>query len=164
MDNQALPCFLDFEASSLRDISHPIEAAWSLEDGAVEAYLIKPAWDWSDWDSNAEAVHGISQQELIEKGLPAWHLARRMNEALAGKTLHSDAPEYDGFWLERLFEHHNEEPQFTLRHFDALFPRLSPDRVAAQAQIARYRVAGRQHRAAHDVQFLIELYRILRAE
>lgn len=164
MDNQALPCFLDFEASSLRDVSHPVEVAWSLEDGAVEAYLIKPAWDWSDWDPNAEALHGISRQELVKKGLPAWDVARRMNEALAGRTLHSDAPEFDGFWLERLFEQHNEESQFTLRHFDSLFPHLAPDRVAARAQLARYRVVGRQHRAAHDVQFLIELYRLLRAE
>src|SRR5688500_4216745 len=152
MDNQALPCFLDFDASSLRYASHPIEVAWSLEDGTVETYLIKPAWDWSDWDSNAEAAHGLSQQELNAQGLPAWQVAQRMNEPLAGRTLHSDAPEYDGFWLERLVEHHSEEPQFTLRHFDALFPRLSPDSIAARAQLARYRVAGRQHRAAHDVQ------------
>lgn len=164
MDNQTLPCFIDFEASSLRDTSYPIEVAWSLEDGTIEAYLIKPAWDWSDWDPNAEAVHNISQQELIEKGLPAWHIAHRMNETLHGKTLYSDAPEFDGFWLERLFAHHNDEPRFELRHFDSLFPQVSPNHIAAQSELARYSVFGRQHRAAHDVQFLIELYQLLRTD
>jgi len=68
MDNQALPCFLDFEASSLRDSSHSIEVAWSLEDGVVEAYLIKPAWDWSDWDYRIQEKEFLKTSERASGG------------------------------------------------------------------------------------------------
>src|SRR5947209_5891700 len=47
-----LPPFLDFEASSLRSASYPIEVAWSHPDGSIESHLISPAGlgrctDWS---------------------------------------------------------------------------------------------------------------------
>jgi hypothetical protein len=164
MDNQQLPNFIDFEASSLSSASYPIEVAWSSESGRVESYLIKPSWDWNDWDFNAESMHGLSREEITRDGLPADHVARLLNEALSGAVAHSDAPAFDGFWLERLFAASGVEMEFRLAHFDSLFPRLDANHIAAKSQIARYSVAGRHHRAASDVQFLQELYKLLKAE
>ncbi|MCC6742309.1 MAG: hypothetical protein IT175_00480 [Acidobacteria bacterium] len=42
----ALPSFLDFEASSLD--GYPIEAAISPADGRVRSWLIRPTWRWTD--------------------------------------------------------------------------------------------------------------------
>jgi len=162
--NETLPTFLDFEASSLSDVSYPIEVAWSLPSGDIESYLIRPTWDWNDWDYNAEALHGLSREQITKEGLPAWTVAERLNAALSGSVAYSDAPDYETFWMERLFEHHREDRQFEIRHFDTLFPTMSPETIMAKMQIARYRTPGRQHRAGSDVQFLIELYKLLRAE
>ncbi|HEY7545418.1 MAG TPA: hypothetical protein VID27_11070 [Blastocatellia bacterium] len=100
-----IPCFLDFEASSLAMESYPIEVAWSLEDGSIESHLISPASvvDWTDWDAEAEKVHGIPRDEIIAHGKPPAWVCQRMNEQLAGKTLYTDAPRFDGRWLARLF-------------------------------------------------------------
>jgi len=94
--------FLDFEASSLRKQSYPIEVAWVFEDGRSEAHLIYPAEEWTDWDENAEAVHHISHPFLLANGSPHDVVARRMIEELSGHDLLASAPSWDGKWLSAL--------------------------------------------------------------
>ena len=72
---ERFPLFLDFEAFSLQDASYHIEVAWLLEDGTIEAHLIKPAWDWSDWNYNAEAVHGLAHEKVVHDNLPTDQIA-----------------------------------------------------------------------------------------
>ena len=159
----ATPTFIDIEASSLSEISFPIEVAWSDCDGAVRSYLIRPQWDWNDWSPNAEYLHGLSREEITAKGLPADWVAQELNTALRGTVVYSDAPEFDGFWLQRLVEASSVEMEFELRHFDTLFPDVSPNRIAFHAWPAK-QAAGGQHRAAVDVKYLQELYRLLKAD
>ncbi len=94
--------FLDFEASGLGPDSVPIQVGWCDESGMGEEYLIRPEDGWTDWDYNAEAVHGISQGDLAIKGHPAAEVARRVVEVLGGQTVFSDAPGFDGGWLDVL--------------------------------------------------------------
>ena len=94
--------FLDFEASSLSDDSYPIEVAWVFENGASEAYLIRPAQQWNDWDSAAESIHGIPRAELLAKGHAHEVVAQRMVDVLAGHDLCASAPSWDGKWLSAL--------------------------------------------------------------
>ena len=91
--------FLDFEASSLGKHSYPIEVAWVFADGPCEAHLIRPAPDWTEWDSASEAVHGIARGLLLTDGEPHDGVARRMVERLAGHDLLASAPSWDGKWL-----------------------------------------------------------------
>ncbi|HET8725990.1 MAG TPA: transcriptional regulator [Alphaproteobacteria bacterium] len=91
--------FLDFEASSLAKASYPIEVAWVFEDGREEAHLIRPAADWTDWDDDAEAIHGLSRAELLSSGDSPRQVATRMIEALDGHELLAGAPSWDGKWL-----------------------------------------------------------------
>lgn len=91
--------FLDFEASSLSDRSHPIEVAWVFQDGRSESHLIAPALAWNDWDDIAETVHGISRAMLQAEGKPHEEVANRMVEALTGHDLFASAPSWDGKWL-----------------------------------------------------------------
>jgi hypothetical protein len=94
--------FLDFEASSLGKHGYPIEVAWVLANGEEESYLIRPDPSWTDWDTKAEAVHGISHERLKTEGTAVSIVAQRMIAALAGHNLYATAPSWDGKWLSRL--------------------------------------------------------------
>jgi DNA polymerase III epsilon subunit-like protein len=96
---RCMKVFLDFEASSLSDESHPIEIAWVFQDGRSESHLIAPAPTWSDWDPASQAIHGISRAELLAAGEPHDAVATRMIEVLSGHDLHASAPSWDGKWL-----------------------------------------------------------------
>ena len=94
--------FLDFEASSLGKYGYPIEVAWVFASGEEESHLIRPDASWIDWDPKAEAVHGISREQLRAEGMPLDHVAQRMISVLTGYTLYATAPSWDGKWLSKL--------------------------------------------------------------
>ena len=164
------PTFIDFEASSLRSASYPIEVAWNAPDGRIEAYLISPAGipRWTDWSVEAEKLHGISRSTLLASGKPPVWICRRMNHQLAGTIVYSDDPDYDGQWLSELFAAtFAGAPAFTIQHADDLLMNLIRPRfgsriqalphLEAMKQAARCQVVGR-HRATDDVQYLVTLY------
>lgn len=91
--------FLDFEASSLRPESYPIEVGWAGEDGSLESWLIRPAPGWDDWDPAAEAVHGLSREKLLAAGRPHEEVARRALAALKDHEVYVSAPSWDGKWM-----------------------------------------------------------------
>lgn len=94
--------FLDFEASSLGKHGYPIEVGWVFEDGRGEDMLIRPAPNWTDWDAEAAAVHGISRESLLAEGAPHDEVARRIVAELSGHALYASAPSWDGKWLSTL--------------------------------------------------------------
>ena len=94
--------FLDFEASSLNKQSYPIEVGWVFEDGTDEGYLIKPAPGWTDWDDSAEAIHGISRQQLEQEGTAHDAVCTRLVEVFEGNVVYASAPSWDGHWLSML--------------------------------------------------------------
>ncbi len=94
--------FLDFEASSLGKTGYPIEIGWVFEDGASEAHLIKPAPQWTDWDEEAEAVHGLSRSRLEAEGTSHEVVAHRMLDQLSSHALYASAPSGAGTWLSAL--------------------------------------------------------------
>lgn len=111
--------FLDFEASSLAKKSYPIEVAWVFEDGRSEAFLIRPAPAWTDWDPNAEAIHHIPHAMLLAEGTPHEIVARRMVAQLAGHDLLASAPSWDGKWLSALLRAAElDRRTLRLRHSD----------------------------------------------
>src|SRR4051812_36508491 len=117
------PCFVDCEASALKAESYPLKIAWANPDGSIESYLIRPHWSWTDWDDYAEReIHHISRDTLRAEGRPATEVATRMNEALDGRVLYTDAPEFDGHWIGRLFEAAGLAPTFTLGEAYSLIP------------------------------------------
>jgi hypothetical protein len=94
--------FLDFEASSLSNQSYPVEVAWVFEDGCSRSFLIRPAPDWTDWSSEAEAIHGISREILEKEGVAVSLIAEEMVETLSNHDLYASAPSWDGKWLSTL--------------------------------------------------------------
>ena len=94
--------FIDFEASSLGRHSYPIEVAWVLEDGRSESFLILPVETWTDWDPAAEAMHGISREDLTNWGTPAEIVAKRLVRVLNGRETFASAPSWASKWLSTL--------------------------------------------------------------
>lgn len=94
--------FIDFEASSLGRHGYPIEVAWVFEDGNSETFLILPIEKWTEWDPVAEAIHGISREQLSNEGVATDIVAQRLVAALDGHEVFASAPSWDGKWLSAL--------------------------------------------------------------
>ena len=94
--------FLDNEASSLNLDSYPVEIAWVGEDGHSESFLIRPEPSWTDWSEDAEALHGLSRDRLIQEGHPAAIVAKRFLAATVNCRIVTDAPAFDRGWLKKL--------------------------------------------------------------
>lgn len=168
-----LPCFLDFEASSLDISSYPIQVAWSMPGGTIESYFINPnsVEYWVDWDDYAEeAIHQISRETLSREGLTPVQVAEAMNAALEGKTLYCDGGEWDQMWLDELFRVAELNPLFVLGDFrlmiyskaEQIFGGLRDyDREELWEEIesqVRMEINGRQHLADNDVRYLQRFY------
>ena len=151
--------FIDFEASGLGARSWPVEVGWAAVDGACETFLVKPVDDWpqSAWEPTAEALHGLSFSMLQRDGVAPAAICKTMNAALCDAAVYSDAPDWDAFWLYRLFSAARVKPAFELLNFAALMAPLAPEKIiaaVAQADI----VAPRRHRARDDALHLRAVY------
>jgi len=158
------PRFVDFEASSLRAESYPIEVAWNDPGGTIQAHLINPlpVPSWTDWSEDAQAVHGITRHELSRNGRdPAW-VCECLDLVGPGQTLFSDAPEFDGAWMRELYRgSRRPPPDLRIASIAELAALGGLDHVMyARFRSEARKRAGGEHRAALDVTYLMELYRL----
>lgn len=157
---KTVPIFIDIEASSLGIESYPIEIAWNDGHGVITSWLINPDLypeNWRDWDPGAEAVHGLSRQFLVTHGEKLEIIARNMIDRLP-RVLYSDAPDFDAFWLDRLFEAAGLSHRFIVKDATVLLSRLNPEYAMMEKQARE--MAGKMHRAGNDVAFLVALYQL----
>lgn len=186
MNSTEIPLFMDFEASSLHlENSYPIEVAWSLEDGKIESHLICPdnLGGWTDWDNYAESdIHRITREMLTEEGKPPAWVASRMNEILANKVLLTNGYDYDFDWCHKLFKAAKvpmtfnlgcSNHVFSLKLSSTLEPSLedvlldkpvqkeSIDKMLGLISQQAWQGLTGRHRAAVDMQQLINMWRII---
>jgi hypothetical protein len=149
--------FLDFEASSLRTHSYPIELGWSAWDsGETGSLLIRPEEIWwpFDWDPTAEALHGISRDLIACDGVSASCAADVILGLARGRQIVSDQLPWDGPWLNRLLSSIGEAPRRVI-DFDficwqetaRLFPDGEPQGMEISVQQARLACYGERERA-----------------
>lgn len=144
---------IDFEASGLGPRSYPIEVAWKCGfTGENDSFLINPesGYNWVDWDITAEEMHHLTIDELLSDGVSVRDACRRLNKRLNGKTVTSDAFDFDYFWMRRLYESAKMKPTFDMQGVDKVLdgPQLIQYRLIANAQV-------RNHRAMDDVDDLL---------
>ena len=138
--------FIDFEASGIAPDSYPIEVAVVSSETSFSS-LIKPARYWTHWSFDAQDMHGLSQDHLLEQADPADVVARHMNQLFSGQVLCSDSPQ-DGFWLDVLYEAADLMPTFQLKPLEVL--------VGREAASDIYRLLPTtKHRALHDATVLM---------
>jgi hypothetical protein len=153
--------FLDIEASGLASKSWPVEVGWAFEAGAATSILVRPDRTWSDdaWDKSAERLHGLDRARLDVEGLDPREVCAAMNDALVDAEVYSDAPDWDGFWLFRLFSAGGTKQAFALKDFGKLMrPLVGGRENELFARAAR--LSPRRHRAADDARHLQTLYRL----
>ena len=153
--------FIDFEASGLGPFSWPIEVGWSFDDGVTESVLIcpPPTWSMDAWDPRAERLHGITPRMLADLGLDTAEACERLDAELAGRAVFSDAPDWDSFWMLRLYQAAGRRCDIRLHDFSRLMPPLSDADKARLLQQAD-RLAPRRHRAAEDALHLRMIHRL----
>lgn len=144
---------IDIEASGLGPRSYPIEIAWKCGlTGDKDSFLINPetGYNWTDWDSTAEDLHHIVVDELLAEGISVRQACERLNTRLEGKTVTSDAFDFDYFWIQRLYESAMMNPTFEMQ---------GVDKVLGGGQLIQYRLVAnaqvRKHRAMDDVNDLL---------
>jgi hypothetical protein len=153
---------IDIEASGFGRDSYPIEVGVALPNGNTHCYLIKPASFWTHWDSDAEHIHGITRQTLVQKGIEARIVARKLNELLLGITVYTDAWSHDLSWLGKLYDLTGTTQLFRLESLRSLLSEQqsdqwhgTKDRVVDEFNLER-------HRASSDAKIIQEtLNRIL---
>lgn len=157
--------FLDLEASGLGPDSWPIEVGWCFENGDPETFLIRPSDDWplDAWDPKAEGLHGLTMAEVTRAGNSIAVVCERLNDVLGDATVFSDAPDWDGFWLYRLFTAAGMKQQFEISNFAGLFDRISSDALNAIIRRAG-RISPHRHRARDDVLHMRCVFKLARNE
>ncbi|UTW01841.1 hypothetical protein KDX31_10720 [Amphritea atlantica] len=144
---------LDLEASGLGPHSYPIEVAWKSTADESDTFLINPDTvpGWTFWDDFAEELHSLCRTELRQKGVSAESACNRLNEALQGCEVLSDAWEFDSFWLKRLFTAAGQKMAFRLVGLREL---LSPEEMIQYQFITKAQL--RRHRAMSDVDHILQ--------
>ena len=154
---------IDFEASSLRKTSHPIEVAWGEHPDNIRSFLLNPDYmpGWTDWNPKSVEFHGITRQLLRSRGVDPRQAARQMVEALAGQSVYSDEPRYDRRWKDRLLADSGYDPSLIgIKDLNLYLNQMirSVDNCKTVADFAPYFTCSRsqRHRAAADVRWLLE--------
>lgn len=156
--------FLDFEASAGMG-GYPIEVGFCAVEGdktlRSAAKLIR--WDeWLDelqrWDWQAEQVHHISRENLMEMGESPRAVMRWLNDELAGMAAFADSP-MDQLWLRELAEVAGITPAFRLGDIEEAFYGSEISPIAYEyACGVKDLVCPKAHRAARDAEHLANWY------
>lgn len=159
MAAQRSPSIIDIEASGFGPASYPIEIGVALDDPVKYCALIRPAPDWTFWDSEAEKIHGITRDMLEAHGKPVREVASQFNALLAGKTLYSDGWVVDRPWLTTLFHAARMEMTFRVSPLELILSEFQMGHWHPTRQRVIKDMAGRRHRASHDAWAIQETYR-----
>lgn len=168
--------FADIEASGLQFLSYPIEFGWAWDEGdsvRMRSILIRPTAEWlswkTGWNDEAERLHGVSLDRLMDEGKDPVEACRYLNEELNGNEVAFDTgpAAHDARWLSILYRAADAEPTFSLsqrssdlcilafarmlrvpdhvtRHLDGLAPRATHRAGPDAAQWAWWRAVLRK--------------------
>lgn len=120
--------------------------------------MIKPFQDWQFWDKEAETLHGITRDILIQNGSLGLEVCQELNRLYSDRTLCSDAWVVDYPWVRELFAHAQIEMQFRVSAIEML---LSEEQLAnwdaTKAQVTHTLKLPR-HRASNDAEIIQKTY------
>lgn len=156
---------IDFEASCLpRDgRSFPIEVGVSDIHGNSCAWLIRPMPEWRDWtwSREAEALHGISREQLQEEGVEASRVLESLAAVVGPARVISDS-HLDDVWLRQLAESAGAPRPFRVGHIANVLDELgSRAEDMARAETALSAHIFRRHHARDDARRLAMLAGLL---
>ncbi|MFV1872448.1 MAG: hypothetical protein ACMZ64_03840 [Oleiphilus sp.] len=153
------PIIIDVEASGFGKGSYPIEIGFITSEQVLGCSLIKPEDSWTNWDTSAEQVHGISRTLLAQKGKSIQEIAHWLNGLFHGETIYSDAWMNDMCWLGRLFEDAEVLQRFKLESLLSLLTEFEREAWAAEYQSVLAETKIIRHRASNDAKLIQMTYK-----
>lgn len=157
-EQATVPAIIDLEASGFGRGSYPIEVGFALENREIYSFLIKPEQEWTHWSEEAEAIHGISREQLQAEGEDVKTIAIRMNDLLRGQTLYSDAWSFDSSWIGRMFDSAGIVQRFRIETINKILPPEQIEHWHPTKEAVLEELGIKAHRAANDVQVLQETF------
>jgi len=152
------PNVLDFEASGFGNDSYPIEVGVVLGTGQKYCALIQPAGNWVYWDEQAEKVHGLSRDTLLNYGKPIRQVAVELNEFLVDRTVYCDGWVVDKPWLSRLYYQSGMQPSFYLSALELILKETQMEIWSQTKYQVIQEFAMQRHRASTDALIIQETY------
>jgi hypothetical protein len=147
-----VPIVIDVEASGFGRGSYPIEVGMAMADGSRHCFLVLPTPDWTAWDDQAEAVHGISRELLADCGRPVTEVASQLNTLLRGRTVYTDAWSFDMSWLGKLFDAADAPQGFRVADIGELLDESQRGRWLPVKDDVMRKLGVERHRASIDAQ------------
>jgi len=152
------PIILDIESSGFGSHSYPIEIGVILEDKTKYCSLIKPESNWVHWSEEAEKIHHIKRDSLINNGKSPYDVANHLNKLLNGKIVYSDGWVVDSTWLIRLFEAAQLEMTFSLSAIEMILKEQQMRRWDDMKNVVIRELKLDRHRASNDAQIIQETF------
>jgi len=156
--------FIDLEASGLGIGSYPVEVGVAMADGKTHCTLVCPLQEWTHWDDQAHALHGINRDLLLINGRSVLKVALMLNEWLSGEVVYSDAWGNDSCWLSLLYEEAGITQRFKVDSVRSLLSQTEADRWHAVKNEVLKATQIRRHRASNDALVLQKTLLALRGE
>lgn len=148
------PAIMDIEASGFGQGSFPIEIGVAAETGDIYSWLIKPQSNWTHWQEQAQALHGISREQLAEQGSEAVAIVDELNELFEGQVLYSDGWGFDSGWLSLLFYVAGRNMLFRLETLPKILSQYQLEHWDQHKGLIRKKRGLSHHRAAEDAELL----------
>lgn len=152
------PIIIDIEASGFGSDSYPIEIGVALSTKQRFCRLIRPQPDWLHWSEEAQALHGISRNVLLDIGVSVNQVCLELNQLLDGQTVYSDGWVVDSPWLNRMYESAGISMNFKISPLEVILNEMqmdlwhpTKDKLLASSHESR-------HRASNDAALILLTY------
>lgn len=152
------PIIIDIEASGFGPESYPIEIGVVLSDGLRQAKLIHPHESWTFWSDDAEKIHGIKREQLLNRGLPVREAALALNHLLRNERTFSDCWVVDKPWLDKLFLFAKVKQSFSLSPIEAILPDEQIYYWDKAKEMVQKQLNVKRHRASTDAMVIQQTY------
>ncbi|MFC3092869.1 hypothetical protein DRW07_01450 [Alteromonas sediminis] len=152
------PTIIDIEASGFGSQSYPIEVGVITADGRRFCRLIKPLPHWSHWDPQAEGLHGISKQDLVQHGEDPRRVCHQLNAFLNTTTVYSDGWTVDSSWINRLFGDVGVNMVFHVSPLELILSEAQMSIWHRVKESMLKRQDCRRHRASNDAKLVQSTY------
>jgi len=153
-----VPTIIDIEASGLGRGSYPIEIGYITSSNETGCTLIKPPGPWTEWQLEAEKLHGISRALLRDQGKSVERVANWLNAQFKNTTVYSDGWVNDMCWVGVLF---NEAEVYQSFKIESLLTLLSEEEKEHWTDIHDKTIteeALTRHRASTDAKIIQKTY------
>ena len=129
------------------------------QNGERFCSLIKPQPDWLHWDTQAQALHGISPELLLKKGRCVADVCRDLNQFLKGQIAYSDGWVVDQPWLIKLFDAAKLNMQFSVSPLEMLLNETQMHYWHQTKERLMGSINQPRHRASHDAALIQDTFK-----